>query len=165
MVFTNKSLYPAHVCISEQPNSFFRSFFCIVYCCCCCLITKSCLTLLQPHRLQLAMGFPRQEYWNGLPFSSPRDLPDPGILPMSPALAGGFFTTEPPGKTCMVSYRVLINIVPSTIQQDLAIYPFYTQQCVSANLIRQNYCIKLSFHQRNLRNNFCRGPRSVPHVF
>ena len=55
------------------------------------------------------------EYWNGLPFSSPRDLPDPGILPMSPALAGGFFTTEPPGKTCMVSYRVLINIVPSTI--------------------------------------------------
>ena len=44
------------------------------------------------------MGFPRQESWSGLPFPSPGDLPDPGIEPMSPALAGGFFTTEPPGK-------------------------------------------------------------------
>ena len=41
-------------------------------------------------------GFPRQEYWSKLPFPSPRDLPDPGIEPMSPALAGGFYTTEPP---------------------------------------------------------------------
>ena len=46
----------------------------------------------------LSMGFPRQEYWSGLPFPSPGDLPDPGIKPASPALAGGFFTTEPPGK-------------------------------------------------------------------
>ena len=41
---------------------------------------------------------PRQEYWNGLPFPSPWDLPDPGIEPMSPALAGGFLITEPPVK-------------------------------------------------------------------
>ena len=46
----------------------------------------------------LSMGFPRQEGWSGLPFPSPGDLPDPGIEPMSPALAGGFLTTEPPGK-------------------------------------------------------------------
>ena len=46
----------------------------------------------------LSMGFPRQEYWSGLPLPSPGDLPNPGIEPMSPALAGGFFTTEPPGK-------------------------------------------------------------------
>ena len=45
-----------------------------------------------------AMGFSGQEYWSGLPFPSPRDLPDAGIEPMCPALAGGFFTTEPPGK-------------------------------------------------------------------
>ena len=44
------------------------------------------------------MGFPRQESWSGLPFPSPGDLPDPGIKPASPALAGGFFTTELPGK-------------------------------------------------------------------
>jgi len=41
------------------------------------------------------MGFPRQEYWRGLPFPSPGDLPDSGIKLMSPALAGGFFTAEP----------------------------------------------------------------------
>ena len=46
----------------------------------------------------LSMGFPRQEYWSGLPFSSPGDLPNPGIEPLSPMLAGRFFTTEPPGK-------------------------------------------------------------------
>ena len=45
------------------------------------------------------MGFPRQEYWGGLPLPSPRDLPDPGIEPVSRALAGGFLTTEPPGQT------------------------------------------------------------------
>ena len=44
------------------------------------------------------MGFPRQEHWSGLPFPSPGDLPDPGIEAASAALAGGFFTTEPPGK-------------------------------------------------------------------
>ena len=39
----------------------------------------------------LSMEFSRQEYWNGLPFPSPEDLPDPGIEPTSPILAGGFF--------------------------------------------------------------------------
>ena len=39
------------------------------------------------------MGFPRREYWSGLPFPSPGDLPNPGIKPMSPTLAGGFFTS------------------------------------------------------------------------
>ena len=48
------------------------------------------------HQAPLPMVFPKQEYWSGLP--SPGHLLDPGIEPMSPALAGGFFTTEPPGK-------------------------------------------------------------------
>jgi len=42
--------------------------------------------------------FPRQEYWNELPFTPPGDLRNPGIEPASPALAGGFFTTAPAGK-------------------------------------------------------------------
>ena len=49
----------------------------------------------------LCMEFPRQEFWSGLLFPTPGDLPDPGIepaAPASPALAGGFFTTEPSGK-------------------------------------------------------------------
>ena len=45
----------------------------------------------------LSMGFSRQEYWSGLPFSSPGDLPDPGLEPASSVLASEFFTTEPPG--------------------------------------------------------------------
>ena len=47
------------------------------------------------HQAPLSMGFSRQEYWHGLP-SSPGDLPNPGIKPMSPALAGRFFNTESP---------------------------------------------------------------------
>ena len=43
----------------------------------------------------LSVGFPRQEYWSGLSFPSPGDLPDPRIEPASPALAGGPVTTEP----------------------------------------------------------------------
>ena len=46
------------------------------------------------HYAHLSMGFSRQEYWIGLPFPSPGDLPDSGIEPTSPALAGRFFTTE-----------------------------------------------------------------------
>ena len=59
-------------------------------------VAKSCLTVAG--QATPSMEFPRQEYWSGLPFPSPGDLPDPGIEPPSPALAGKFFTTEPPGK-------------------------------------------------------------------
>ena len=50
------------------------------------------------HQAPPSMGFSKQEYWSGLPFPSPGDLPDPGIEPTSPTLAGGFFTNELPGK-------------------------------------------------------------------
>ena len=56
---------------------------------------------LQPTRLLCPWGFSKQEYWSVLPCSSPGDLLDPGIEPtslISPALAGEFFTTAPPGK-------------------------------------------------------------------
>ena len=50
------------------------------------------------HQAPLSMGFPRQEYWSGLSFPPPGEIPDPRIEPASRALAGGFFTTQPPGK-------------------------------------------------------------------
>ena len=59
------------------------------------------------HQALLSTGFPRQEYWSGLPLPSPGDLPNQGIEPESPALAGGFFTTEPP----LLNGRSLRNIV------------------------------------------------------
>ena len=46
----------------------------------------------------LSMGFSRQEYWSGLPFLSPGDLPDPGIEPQSPALQADSLPSKPPGK-------------------------------------------------------------------
>ena len=59
-------------------------------------------TLVTPWTVALqappSMKFSRQEYWSGLPLPSPGNLPDPGMEPVTPALAGGLFTTEPPGK-------------------------------------------------------------------
>ena len=49
------------------------------------------------HQALLSIGLSRQEYWSGLPFPSPGDLPDSRMVPESPALTGGFFTTRPPG--------------------------------------------------------------------
>ena len=50
------------------------------------------------HQAPLSMEFPRQEYWSGLLFPAPEDLLDRGLEPAPPALAGRFFTLEPPGK-------------------------------------------------------------------
>ena len=64
----------------------------------------------------LSMKFSRQEHWSGLPFLPPGDLPHPRIEPpslTSPALAGGFFTTVPPGKPCGFIYSKLIILSPS----------------------------------------------------
>ena len=62
-------------------------------------VTQSCPTLVTPwtvaHRVPLSMGFSRQEYWSGLPFPSPGDLPDPGIEHMSSALQADSLPTEP----------------------------------------------------------------------
>ena len=62
------------------------------------------------HQASLSMRFPRQEYCSGFPFPSPGDLPDPGTELMSlvsHALAGGFFTTAPPGKHPQIWYIYL----------------------------------------------------------
>ena len=55
------------------------------------------------------MGFSRQEYWSGLPFPSPGDLPDPGIEPGSPALQADALTSEPPGKP-IVNKKTFISL-------------------------------------------------------
>ena len=62
----------------------------------------------------LSMGFLRQKYWNGLPFPSPGDFPDPGMEPESPALAGGFFTTAPLGKPS--DYIRITQIIQDSLQ-------------------------------------------------
>ena len=66
-----------------------------------CLVSRVQLSVTPwtvAHQASLSMGFPRQEHWSGLPFPSPGDLSNSGIKPGFPALAGGLFTTVPPGK-------------------------------------------------------------------
>ena len=89
---------------------------------CCCFVAQLCPTLLWSngcysfvaHQVPLSMRFPRQEYWSGLSFPSPGDLLDPGTEPTSPALAGKFFTAEPPCIWNNQAYCTCLNILMST---------------------------------------------------
>ena len=86
-------------------TSYPLQYSCVCVCVRACTGAQSCPTLCDlmdcSCQASLSMEFCRQEYWSGLLFPPPGDLPDPGIEPMSlvsPALAGGFFTTMLPGK-------------------------------------------------------------------
>ena len=74
----------------------------------------------------LSMGFPRQEYWSGLPFLPSGDLPDPGIEPTSPASAGGFFTTALSGDCQIYNLKTKkVSHIPNTHSEDLMDIPFF----------------------------------------
>ena len=64
------------------------------------------------HQAPLSMGFSRQEYWGGLPFPSPGDLPDPGIEPRSPTLEADALTSGSPGKPYADGIRAGKNTLP-----------------------------------------------------
>ena len=92
-------------------------------------VAHSCPTLCDPwtvaHKAPPSLGFSRQEYWSGLPFPTPGDLPDPGIEPMSPvspALAGGFVTTAPPGKPWLIPSLVTTWREPRVTSRSLDFY-------------------------------------------
>ena len=66
------------------------------------------------HQAPLSMEFSRQEYWSGLPFPTPGDLPDPGMESsslVSPARAGGFFTTAPPRELDKCEFKVCLFLL------------------------------------------------------
>ena len=74
-------------------------------------VAQSCVRLFATpwtvaHQAPPSMGFFGQEYWNGVPFPSPGDLPDPGIEPGSPALQADALTSEPPG-TILILWTLL----------------------------------------------------------
>ena len=83
------------------------------------LVAKLCLTLVAPwtvaHQAPLSMGFSRQEYWSGLPFPSPGDLPNPGIEPESPAVQADSLPTELWGKPQWVYRWLHFSLLPSLI--------------------------------------------------
>ena len=80
----------------------------------CLLVAQSCPTLCDPRnctrQAPLPMGFSRQTYWNGLPLPSTGDLPNPGIETASPALACGFFPTEPPPHLTIYSLNCSVSL-------------------------------------------------------
>ena len=95
-------------------------------------VTQVCLTLCDlwavACQAPLTMGFSRQESWSGWPLPSPGDLPNPGVESAFPALAGRFFTTEPPGKPHSCLQRVKTShegarLRESCVNRTLLSYP------------------------------------------
>ena len=81
------------------------------------------------HQAPLSRGLSRQEYWSGLPFPSPGDLPDPGSEPASPAhltLAGRFFTSVPPGKSDYFIVYTNIESLCCTPEMNIMLHVNYT---------------------------------------
>ena len=77
---------------------------CVCVCVCVCKSFSHVWLFVTPwtvaHQTPLSMGFSRQEFWSGLSFPSPGDLPDLGIQPISPAFPADSLLSEPPGKPC-----------------------------------------------------------------
>ena len=99
------------------------------------------------HQASLSIGFPRQEYWSGLPFPPPGDLPDPGIRPASPlppALQAdcGFFTTKLPGKSCSSGAYVHGSASRLSILSHWSVCPFLFQYSTVLMTIALQYSPK-----------------------
>ena len=95
-------------------------------------------------QVPLSMGFPRKEYWNGLPFPSPGDLPDSGIEPVSlvsPALTYGLFTTEPLGKP--TKYLEKFSSVQSLSRVRLFATPWIAARQASLSITNSQSSLKL----------------------
>ena len=84
-----------------------------MYVCACVLSHVRLFAVAWTHQAPLSMEFSKQEYWSWLPYPTPGDLPNPGIEPVSPALACRYFTTELPGKPFF--HRLLQNIEYSSL--------------------------------------------------
>ena len=89
-------------------------------------VTQSCLTLCDPVDCNLlgfsVHGISRQEYWSGLPFPSPGDLPDPGIEPRFPALQADTLTSESPGKALANKQQQFIRYTRHSAQDSPYVY-------------------------------------------
>ena len=93
------------------------------------------------HQAPPSMGFSRQEYWSGLPFPSPGDLPNPGIEPRSPAFQADALTSEPPGKPIIINiylyilvFMFLFSKFLSSVYNDITCPQFIQVQCQSLTI-------------------------------
>ena len=125
-------------------------------------VAQSCPTLCDSwtvaHQAPPSMGFSRQEYWSGLPFPSPGDLPDPGIEPRSPKLQADALTSAPPGKP-MSNVDSTIKNIDITFQTNVClvkamVFPVVMYRCESWTQkaeYRRNDAFKLWCWRRLLR--------------
>ena len=72
------------------------------------VVSDSAIPWTVAHQASLSMKFPRQEHWSGLLLRPPGDLSNTEIEPMFPALAGGFFPAEPPGKPQLLYFITIL---------------------------------------------------------
>ena len=126
-----------------SPGSF-------LHCVCVCMVSYVQLFATPwtaVHQAPLCMEFSREKYWSGLPLPAPGDLPNPGIEAMSPALAGGFFTTEPPGKSFYIGFNKHLQCMclspPECCpqSQDPVINTVWPARCLLHNILS----IKISY--------------------
>ena len=112
------------------------------------LVTKSCPTLVIPqtiaHQAPLSIGFSRQEYWNGLPFTYPGDLPDPSIVTGSPALQADSLPTELRQKPISV---IITYISPPscTFLHSPPFYTFRSSQSSRVPMLYRNFSPTIHF--------------------
>ena len=123
--------------------------FCFAHVCVCvCVLSRVwCFVTLWTVACQvpLSLGFPRQEYWNELPFLPPGDLLDPGIEPASlasPALAGGFFTTSTTWRPSVLYTHSYLLDQGQTPDQGLAtyiIFPFCNASAIYTQIVLRKH--------------------------
>ena len=87
------------------------------------------------------MGFSRQEYWSGLPFPSPGDLPNPGIEPGSPTLQIDALSSEPPGKPWFADNMMLYTEIPKDSTKKLLELMNEFSKVADTKLIYKNYYV------------------------
>ena len=115
-----------------------------------CLVPQACLTLCDPMdwgcQTPQSMGFPRQEYWSGLPFPFPEDIPDPGVKPGPPALQADSFPSEHPGYFALTwgkwqhscqkrQLMSLVLLVPSMKEKGSAIPALFVPTSLACNRV------------------------------
>ena len=130
-----------------------RSSLNVCVCVCVCVCVKKSFSHVQLFACQApqSMGFSRQDYWSGLPFTSPRDLPKPGIKPRSPTLQADSLPSEPPGKPTKYTPVIKIqqeNRGPRTFKGSLFSYFLYLLAFLYSNypwIYIKRLCIQLDY--------------------
>ena len=100
--------------MQQVSTSYVFSHDSVHLCVCVCMLSHVCVQLFATiwavaHQASLSLGFPRQEYWSGLPFPPPGDLPDPGMEPVSLVSQADSLSIEPRSKPSSVYTSMLLS--------------------------------------------------------